>query len=61
MGNVVTAFAVTAIGINLAGAPNEIVAAFYVAIMTGMLALGKELQDESAGKIDYRSSPLLLL
>jgi len=46
VGNTISAFALTAIGINLAGAPDAVVGAFYVAIMTGLLAFAKEMQDE---------------
>ena len=46
IGNTITTFALSAIAVNLAGAPQEIAIAFYTAGMTALLAFGKELQDE---------------
>jgi len=49
-GNTIAVFATAAIAINLAGAPQAILAAFYAAGMTALLAFAKELQEE--GKQD---------
>lgn len=46
LGNTISAFAVSAIAINLAGAPEALVSAFYVAVITGLMAFAKELQEE---------------
>ena len=61
VGNTIVVFCTAAVAINLAGAPIEIIAAFYAAAITAMLALGKELQDESNEIQDLKASPLLLL
>lgn len=63
LGNTIAAFSAAAIGINLAGAHDAIIAAFYVAGITALLALAKELQEEGLeedAKCKASLTPLLL-
>lgn len=47
LGNTLFAFATAAIGINIAGEAQAVKAAFYVAAITAILALAKELQEQA--------------
>ena len=58
LGNTLTTFALSAMGIKLAGLDSTaLVAAFYIAGMTALLAFGKELQQEGENA-DNQTSPL---
>ena len=46
IGNTLMAFAITAISINITGEPSAMIAAFYVAFITAVIAFAKEMQNE---------------
>ena len=62
LGNTISAFAIVAISINIAGAPNELIAAFYAAGITALLAFAKELQEcgKTEEEMPSKIAPLLL-
>ena len=61
IGNVLVAFSTSAIAINIAGINQEVIVAFYVAFMTGILALGKEFIVESGEFPEEKIKPKIIV